>query len=135
MFPAKSAKVTFSQYVDTFDVIGIDPSTRSRPKAETVDLISGSSFLYTVPIINISSSNALWLTSMEFIYSVNMYIVTYCKFPVDASPAYLWDFYTWKRQEKDKTIREPRYILPHTLREITPQAKYIFILRNPTDRY
>ena len=37
--------------------------------------------------------------------------------------------------ELNKGLMEPRYIAAHYIRHITPDAKLIFIFRNPTDRY
>uniref|UniRef100_X2AX35 Sulfotransferase domain-containing protein n=1 Tax=Capitella teleta TaxID=283909 RepID=X2AX35_CAPTE len=52
----------------------------------------------------------------------------------DGTPSYMWDFDSWSHMELNKGFLEPRYTVAHYIRQVTPDAKLIFILRNPTDR-
>lgn len=53
---------------------------------------------------------------------------------VDGTPAYLWDYDGWEKIAGNEGLKEPRYILPHAIYELVPNAKIIAILRDPADR-
>ena len=54
--------------------------------------------------------------------------------PVDASPAYFWDYDGWQSIHGNIGLLEPQYTLPSALRETVPMAQIIVMLRNPTER-
>lgn len=56
------------------------------------------------------------------------------KITIDGSPTYIYDFDGWTKLAANKGLSEPKYTIADLIHEVTPQAKVIFILRNPTDR-
>jgi N-acetylgalactosamine 4-sulfate 6-O-sulfotransferase len=52
----------------------------------------------------------------------------------DVSPAMLWDQTFWKEMQENHGRKEPMVLVPHLIRNVLPDAKFIIILRNPTDR-
>ena len=57
-----------------------------------------------------------------------------CKYLVDGSPAYFWEYDEWKKVPANKGLDEPRVTQAHTLRSVSPSAKVVIMLRNPIDR-
>ncbi|XP_064611903.1 carbohydrate sulfotransferase 15-like [Liolophura sinensis] len=54
---------------------------------------------------------------------------------VDASGSTLWDNFYWREiPENDASAEEPRFRNSHCLKHILPKAKFIVLLRNPTER-
>ena len=53
----------------------------------------------------------------------------------EGSPTVFWDFTGWKYipQNTGKTASEA-FLTPHCIKRLTPDAKFIVIFRNPTDR-
>ncbi|KAK2159460.1 hypothetical protein LSH36_152g00010 [Paralvinella palmiformis] len=52
----------------------------------------------------------------------------------EGSPNYLTDFGNWKVLEANKGLSEPKYILAHILKMLTPRVKIVVILRDPIER-
>ena len=65
--------------------------------------------------------------------ALSIHLINYLT--VDGTPGLQWDYYSWMQIPINQGLREPKYILAHTIHELTPQARIIFILRNPVDRY
>ena len=53
----------------------------------------------------------------------------------DFTPRLAWHGSDWRRDLLNENRTEPRILLPHKIRHLTPGAKVIMIVRNPTHRY
>ena len=53
---------------------------------------------------------------------------------VDASPGSLWMLNSWVLYPGNEDVMEPVVTIADLIHNITPQARVIFILRNPTER-
>jgi N-acetylgalactosamine 4-sulfate 6-O-sulfotransferase len=54
--------------------------------------------------------------------------------PVDASTSYIWDFDDWVEIPGNAGLQEPKIIAAHFIKHFTPDAKFIILLRDPTER-
>ena len=54
--------------------------------------------------------------------------------PGDGTPTYLVDYDGWRNIPGNEGLEEPKYILAHILKQLTPNAKFVVLLRNPIDR-
>ena len=109
--------MTFREYIDRFDdrsyLIG-----KSTDQQENMRDIHSS---ITSKVIHI-----LLKSTKKTIMSI---VLT-----VDGSPGYLWH-YKWKQIPINSDLQEPKYIIPHTLVNILPNAKFIVMLRDPVERF
>ena len=53
----------------------------------------------------------------------------------DGTPSYLWDYDGWVQNPINKGLAEPKFTIADDIHQINPNAKIIFIFRNPTDRF
>ncbi|KAK2141996.1 hypothetical protein LSH36_1007g01035 [Paralvinella palmiformis] len=52
----------------------------------------------------------------------------------EATPSYCYDNDGWRLIPGNRDLDEPRYGVPHVIRHVTPSAKIILLLRDPTER-
>lgn len=52
----------------------------------------------------------------------------------DVSPAILWDQGYWRLMPENAGLEEPAVLVPHLIKHLLPDTKFIIIVRNPTDR-
>jgi len=52
----------------------------------------------------------------------------------DGTSSYLWAFDPWKKVSGNEGEEAPRQTPADFIYKLTPLAKFIFVLRNPTDR-
>ena len=62
------------------------------------------------------------------------YFVVSLRYPVDGSPSTLWEYARWPLYPGNEDYMEPVITPPQLIYNLTPSAKIIIILRNPTDR-
>ncbi|ELU05174.1 hypothetical protein CAPTEDRAFT_140582 [Capitella teleta] len=53
---------------------------------------------------------------------------------VDASVSYIWDYGDWPNIPLNKGLDEPSIITAHFIRHFTPGAKFIILVREPSER-
>ncbi|ELU03066.1 hypothetical protein CAPTEDRAFT_92334 [Capitella teleta] len=56
------------------------------------------------------------------------------KLIVDASASYIWDYGDWPNLPQNKGLKEPSIITAHFIRHFTPRAKFIILVREPSER-
>ena len=52
----------------------------------------------------------------------------------DGTSSYLWTFDSWQKVKGNEAETEPKITAPDVIAKLTPFAKMVFVLRNPTDR-
>ena len=52
----------------------------------------------------------------------------------DYTPGYTDVFLNWKSNPMNKGLDLPKYVIPHLIYHLVPQAKILFMLRNPVER-
>jgi N-acetylgalactosamine 4-sulfate 6-O-sulfotransferase len=52
----------------------------------------------------------------------------------DGTTSYLWTFDTWRKVKGNEEQTEPKVTAADIIFKLTPLAKFVFVLRNPTDR-
>ena len=53
---------------------------------------------------------------------------------VEGTPHTLWDGDRWRLDPLNAGLEVPAVLMPHKLRRVTPDVKFIVIMRNPTSR-
>ena len=59
----------------------------------------------------------------------------YSHFVGEGTPSYIYDFDGWTKLPINKGRTEPLYSIADIIAQLTPNAKIIIIVRNPTNRY
>ncbi|XP_029646401.1 carbohydrate sulfotransferase 15 [Octopus sinensis] len=52
----------------------------------------------------------------------------------DGSPTVFWDFTGWPFIPQNKGLEQPKVLTPHCISHLTPNVKFILLLRNPIER-
>ena len=52
----------------------------------------------------------------------------------DASASTLWDNQLWRLMPENENGSEPQFLTPHFIKRLNPNAKFIAVLRDPTER-
>ncbi|XP_052829247.1 carbohydrate sulfotransferase 15 isoform X2 [Octopus bimaculoides] len=52
----------------------------------------------------------------------------------DGSPTVFWDFTGWPLIAQNKGLEQPTVLTPHCISHLTPNVKFILLLRNPVER-
>ena len=64
-----------------------------------------------------------------------MNIIHLSNIPGDATPNYIWHFDGWRKVAANRGAKEPKVMLAHLIKELTPMAKIIVMVRDPIKRY
>ena len=64
---------------------------------------------------------------------INM--IYWCCGSGDGTPSYVWAYDGWRNTSVNRGLSEPKYFTPHYIKHFTPKAKFIVIMRNPTERW
>ena len=54
---------------------------------------------------------------------------------VEDTPSYVWENDGWTNTTGNEGLTEPIFLTQHYIKHFTPNAKFIVIMRNPTERY
>ena len=69
-----------------------------------------------------------------FIYSFFLHTCIDWHHAGDATSSYLWTFDSWQAVAGNEAVKEPTVTAADIIAKTTPLAKFVFVLRNPTER-
>lgn len=52
----------------------------------------------------------------------------------DGTPVNGWDFRGWPRDPQNKGLKEPKVLIPHLMRHMLKDPKFIILVRDPVER-
>jgi len=72
-------------------------------------------------------------SSKLFCVQVWVYLNLSCNLG-DGTSSYLWTFDSWRKVKGNEEQTEPKVTAADIIYKLTPLAKFVFVLRNPTER-
>ncbi len=74
------------------------------------------------------------LYTIFYIFCIFCQCAGLSRLPGEGTPNYLTDYDHWEKIPGNQGLSEPRYILAHVIKRVTPNAKIVAQLRNPVKR-